>query len=35
MYRDLVRVDREEVEQASEQKIEESFDLWGETSQLI
>jgi len=31
---DLVRVGREEVEQASEQKVEESFNLWKETFQL-
>lgn len=35
MHLDFVRVDREQVEQVGEQKIEESFNLWGETSQLI
>ena len=35
MHLYLVRVDREEVEQVSEQKIEESFNLWKETFELI
>jgi len=29
VHLDLVRVDWEEVEQVGEQKIEESFNLWG------
>ena len=35
MHLDFVRVDREQVEQVGEQKIEESFNLWEKTSQLI
>jgi hypothetical protein len=34
MHLDLVRVDREEDEQVSEQKVEESLNLWKETVQF-